>query len=125
MDPASPATSRVQSDGILAHVVPNHAHSDSMVTVSLSSNSEHTQPEWRTLDIPRTPVEVTSPANAEDAERTTPTLGPAKSIRSRNSEDGERGDGDMVDWEELEKTEEQEPRREGSDEVRSSPGIPH
>lgn len=128
MDPSSPALSRVQSDGILNHVAPNHAHSDSMVTVSLSSNSEHTQPEWRTLDIPRTPVEVTSPASAEESEtRTTPTLGTAKpvrnagaSIRSRSSEDGERGEGDAVDWEELEKSEEQEPRREGSDEVRYS-----
>ncbi|KAK1147521.1 hypothetical protein N8T08_000862 [Aspergillus melleus] len=127
MDSSSPVTSRVQSDGILNHVTPNHAHSDSMVTVSLSSNSEHTQPEWRTLDIPRTPVEVTSPATDEDSEtKTTPKLGPAKSvrgagtsIRSRSSEDGDRGDGDMVDWEELEKTEEQEPRREGSDESTS------
>ncbi|KAA8649675.1 hypothetical protein EYZ11_008142 [Aspergillus tanneri] len=128
MDPSTPITSHGQSDGTLNEVAPNHAHTDSMVTVSLSSNSEHTQPDWRTLEIPQTPVELTSPPmenpSANETEKiTTPTLEPVKpasssgaSIRSRSSDELDRGDGDMVDWEELEKTEEQEPRREGSDE---------
>ncbi|PYH92306.1 hypothetical protein BO71DRAFT_400651 [Aspergillus ellipticus CBS 707.79] len=122
---------------------PYHVHSDStatgsndtdsMVTVPLTSNSEHTQPDWRTLDIPRTPVDVTSPTREhpstdENDSKTAPTLEPARSdlepsstggdassIRSRHSEDRDRKD-DIVDWEELEKTEEQEPRCEGSDE---------
>ncbi|PWY88304.1 hypothetical protein BO70DRAFT_286061 [Aspergillus heteromorphus CBS 117.55] len=106
-----------------------------MVTVPLTSNSEHTQPDWRTLDIPKTPVDVTSPtrehsATDEDDSKITPTQdqelarsdlepssnrGDASSTRSRNSEYRDRKD-DTVDWEELEKTEEQEPRCEGSDE---------
>ncbi|RHZ56398.1 hypothetical protein CDV55_105439 [Aspergillus turcosus] len=113
--------------------LPNHT--DSMVTVPLSdvqSNSEHSQPDWRTLDIPRTPVDSTFPGENEvyggdDVEReTTPTrdcgktelatdcTSAAPSVRSRSSEEYERGDA--VNWEELDKTEEQEPRGEGSDE---------
>ncbi|KAK9609669.1 hypothetical protein V6Z98_010207 [Aspergillus fumigatus] len=53
---------------------------------------------------------------------TTPTLGwvktdytsAAQSVRSRSSEEYERGEA--VNWDELDKTEEQEPRGEGSDE---------
>ncbi|GCB22929.1 EVI5-like protein [Aspergillus awamori] len=121
---------------------PSHVHSDSvntgshdtdsMVTVPLTSNSEHTQPDWRSLNIPQTPVDVTSPtrehsSDGEEDSRTTPTQEPARtdldqcsnngdasSIRSRSSEERDRSDA--VDWEELEKTEEQEPRCEGSDE---------
>ncbi|KAL4892779.1 rab-GTPase-TBC domain-containing protein [Aspergillus ambiguus] len=113
-----------------------HAHSDSMVTVPLQSSSEHTQPEWRTLDIPQTPVDATPPVEenpeAEEEHETrasTPTMEPAQPILqpvayrepsssapSRSSEEVDRTDHDVVDWEGLEKTEEQEPRSEGSDE---------
>ncbi|KAL2817588.1 rab-GTPase-TBC domain-containing protein [Aspergillus granulosus] len=85
-------------------------HTDSMVTVPLSSNSEDTQPEWRTLEIPQTPVESTAtPTSAKPDLR-------SELARSRISENVDRTD-DGVDWEELEKTEEQEPRMEASDET--------
>ncbi|RAH74880.1 putative GTPase activating protein (Evi5) [Aspergillus aculeatinus CBS 121060] len=122
---------------------PSHVHSDStntvshdtdsMVTVPLTSNSEDTQPDWRTLNIPPTPIDIITPTsgNSSDKEtdaRTTPIQDPqtfelqpvayrddASSTRSRRSS-GEHDRQDAVDWEELEKTEEQEPRCEGSDE---------
>lgn len=128
--------------GIPGSIPPTHAHSDSMVTVPLSdvqSSSEHSQPEWRTLDIPQTPVDATPPVEenpeAEEYETrmSTPTMDtaqpilqpiayrePSYSAQSRSSEEGERSENDMVDWEGLEKSEEQEPRREGSDEVGQS-----
>ena len=103
---------------------PNH---DSMVTVALSdkqSSSEHTQPDWRTLEIPPTPVEMThlekesedsfGPMPLRDAARATPipeTTGADKAGRTGEMYDNE------VNWEKLDKTEEQEPRGEGSDEV--------
>ncbi|KAJ5125183.1 uncharacterized protein N7443_008262 [Penicillium atrosanguineum] len=113
---------------------PNH---DSMVTVSLSdiqSNSEHTQPDWRNLDIPPTPVESTheteetrtktesfGPMALRDAARTTPT--PVDELPTPTSTEYKTRDKTLdeeseneVDWENLEKTEEQEPRGEGSDE---------
>lgn len=103
---------------------PNH---DSMVTVALSDNqssSEHTQPDWRTLDIPPTPVEMShlekeseesfGPVPLQDAARTTPT--PETPGADRERQTGEMFDNE-VDWENLDKTEEQEPRGEGSDEV--------
>ncbi|KAL4798335.1 rab-GTPase-TBC domain-containing protein [Aspergillus venezuelensis] len=101
--------------------VVRHSHADSMVTVPLSSNSEDTQPDWRTLDIPQTPVDSNQ---SEETEPMTPTsakpdLGSELS-RARISVEEDRTDimgGDAVDWEELEKTEEQEPRMEGSDET--------
>ncbi|KAL4908500.1 hypothetical protein BDW74DRAFT_101185 [Aspergillus multicolor] len=97
---------------------------DSMVTVPLSSNSEDTQPDWRTLEIPQTPVHATIHSDEEISPKTTPTsakpdLG-SELARTRISEEHDRIDGlegDGVDWEELEKTEEQEPRMEGSDET--------
>ncbi|CAI7598811.1 unnamed protein product [Penicillium viridicatum] len=102
---------------------PNH---DSMVTVALSdnqSNSEHTQPDWRTLNIPPTPVEMThlekeseesfGPVPLQDAARTTPT--PETPGADSGRQTGEMFDNE-VDWENLDKTEEQEPRGEGSDE---------
>ncbi|KAL4989588.1 rab-GTPase-TBC domain-containing protein [Aspergillus falconensis] len=97
---------------------------DSMVTVPLSSNSEDTQPDWRTLEIPQTPVHATTHSDDEISPKTTPTF--AKSdlgselARTRISEENDRPDGlegDGVDWAELEKTEEQEPRMEASDET--------
>lgn len=109
-----------------------------MVTVSLSdiqSNSEHTQPDWRSLDIPPTPVESAheyesdpkrstveslGPMPLQDAAKTTsvPTDGPPtpKIADQPNKPDEAEADND-VDWENLEKTEEQEPRGEGSDDV--------
>ncbi|KAJ5448592.1 Protein of unknown function DUF3405 [Penicillium cf. griseofulvum] len=102
---------------------PNH---DSMVTVALSDNqssSEHTQPDWRTLDIPPTPVEMShlekeseesfGPVPLQDAARTTPT--PETPGVGRERRTGEMFDNE-VDWENLDKTEEREPRGEGSDE---------
>ncbi|KAF7114560.1 hypothetical protein CNMCM5793_009205 [Aspergillus hiratsukae] len=137
MESSDPSASRAH----LSNSVPDNNeptqpnHTDSMVTVPLSdvqSNSEHSQPDWRTLDIPRTPVESTLPGEndvygGDDVEReTTPTrdcvktelatdcTSAAPSVRSRSSEEYERGDA--VNWEELDKTEEQETRGEGSDE---------
>lgn len=120
-EPASPAVPHA----------PNH---DSMVTVSLSdiqSNSEHTQPDWRTLDIPPTPVESSHESEANhnrtqsfgpqalrDAAKTTPV--PLDEPPTPTTAEGKTADEDSdneVDWENLEKTEEQEPRGEGSDEV--------
>lgn len=95
-----------------------------MVTVPLSSNSEDTQPDWRSLEIPQTPVHATTHSDDEISPKTTPTsakpdLG-SELARARISGETDRPDGlegDAVDWEELEKTEEQEPRMEASDEV--------
>jgi hypothetical protein len=105
-----------------------------MVTVALSDNqssSEHSQPDWRTLDIPPTPVEMThfekeseetfGPVPLQDAARTIPT---SENDMPTPGSNGERKEGEMfdneVDWENLDKTEEQEPRGEGSDEVRDT-----
>jgi hypothetical protein len=98
-----------------------------MVTVALSDNqssSEHTQPDWRTLDIPPTPVEMShlekeseesfGQVPLQDAARTTPT--PETPDADRERPTGEMFDNEL-DWENLDKTEEQEPRGEGSDEV--------
>ncbi|GES61191.1 GTPase activating protein [Aspergillus terreus] len=123
-------------DGLPGQMAPMHAHSDSMVTVPLQSSSEHTQPEWRTLDIPQTPIDATTPTveeNPEAEERatrsSTPTMErsqpllqpvayrePSCSASSRSSDEVDRTEQDIVDWEGLEKSEEQEPRNEGSDE---------
>jgi hypothetical protein len=120
-EPTSPSTPHA----------PNH---DSMVTVALSDNqssSEHSQPDWRTLDIPPTPVEMThfekeseetfGPVPLQDAARTIPT---SENDMPTPGSNGERKEGEMfdneVDWENLDKTEEQEPRGEGSDEVRDT-----
>lgn len=105
-----------------------------MVTVSLSdvqSNSEHTQPDWHTLDIPPTPVE--SSCESESSQNRTQSFGPqalqdaAKTCTAPVDEpqtptapqDNDDTDNE-VDWENLDKTEEQEPRGEGSDEVCSA-----
>ncbi|KAB8068957.1 rab-GTPase-TBC domain-containing protein [Aspergillus leporis] len=137
MDDPESTIPQIHSPGVPKNIPQIHHHSDSMVTVPLSdiqSNSEHTQPDWRTLDIPQTPIEVTSPTeesvNADDpTTRTTPTRDSDKpilqphtyrsSIVSRSSEEIFRGDVDGVDWQELDKSEEQEPRGEGSDESTS------
>ncbi|KNG85192.1 GTPase activating protein (Evi5) [Aspergillus nomiae NRRL 13137] len=135
MDNSEPTT-QIHSPGVPKNIPTIHQHSDSMVTVPLSdvqSSSEHTQPDWRTLDIPQTPIEVTSPpgdsVNADDPTNTTPTrdseqpiLQPRTyraSVVSRSSEEIFRGEVEGVDWRELDKSEEQEPRGEGSDESTS------
>ncbi|KAE8367474.1 rab-GTPase-TBC domain-containing protein [Aspergillus caelatus] len=136
MDNSEAATAQLHSPGVPKNIPPIHQHSDSMVTVPLSdvqSSSEHTQPDWRTLDIPQTPIEVTSPTgesvDADEPTSTTPTrdseqqiLQPRTyraSIVSRSSEEIFRGEVDGVDWRELDRSEEQEPRGEGSDESTS------
>ncbi|KAJ5651707.1 hypothetical protein N7507_009133 [Penicillium longicatenatum] len=107
---------------------PNH---DSMVTVSLSdiqSNSEHTQPAWRTLDIPPTPVESShepdvnrnatdsfGPMPLQDAAKTSPLPSEPSTPTSAEPRQLEEDIEHEVDWENLDKTEEQEPRGEGSD----------
>ncbi|CAG7989921.1 unnamed protein product [Penicillium salamii] len=111
--------------------VPHAPNHDSMVTVALSdkqSSSEHTQPEWCTLNVPPTPLEMThleesegsfGPVPLQDAARTTPTPEDDMPTPGANSErqEAEMSDNDNeVDWENLDKTEEQEPRGEGSDE---------
>ncbi|KAJ5593849.1 uncharacterized protein N7459_000057 [Penicillium hispanicum] len=113
--------------------VPHAPNHDSMVTVSLSdiqSSSEHTQPDWRTLDIPPTPVESTQesetnrmvgesfgPRLLTDATKTTTATIPVDEPPTPTSAGDkltEETDNE-VDWENLDKTEEQEPRGEGSD----------
>ncbi|KAI9374691.1 rab-GTPase-TBC domain-containing protein [Aspergillus egyptiacus] len=113
---------RTQSRASSRSNTPDPNYTDSMVTVPLSSNSEDTQPEWRTLDIPQTPGECTTQLDDGTEAKSTPT--PAKPdlqtelALSRNDENDRASFvNDAVDWEELEKTEEQEPRNEGSDET--------
>ncbi|KAL5336027.1 rab-GTPase-TBC domain-containing protein [Aspergillus crustosus] len=120
MEQSSQSPCRVSLDSIAQTV----NHTDSMVTVPLSPGSEDNQPEWRTLDIPRTPIETTPESDDKiDAESTPTSAKPdleSELARSRISEENDHPDvleGDTVDWEELEKTEEQEPRMEGSDET--------
>ncbi|KAL4780306.1 rab-GTPase-TBC domain-containing protein [Aspergillus varians] len=120
MDQTDQSPRRPSSDTIVR--MPNHT--DSMVTVPLSSNSEDTQPDWRTLEIPQTPVDTTLLSDDETDTKITPTSAKpdleTELSRTRIREENGRAhilEGDAVDWEELEKTEEQEPRREGSDET--------
>ncbi|KAG0160848.1 hypothetical protein PDIDSM_8379 [Penicillium digitatum] len=109
-EPASPSSSHA----------PNH---DSMVTVALSDNqssSEHIQPDWRTLDIPPTPVEIShlekeSEESLEPAPLARTTPHPQSLGADRGRQTGDMFDNE-TDWETLDKTEEQEPRGEGSDE---------
>lgn len=56
--------------------------------------------------------EVTSPAGSESAE--------SRDNESRRGSDSSEASAAEVNWEELEKTEEQEPRDEGSDDVSST-----
>lgn len=123
-EPASPVTP-TSPNGSQA---PNH---DSMVTVSLSDIQSNAgdAPDWRTLlDLPPPPMqkfmethgnntELFGPIPLQDAAKTnilhdepaTPTSTELKQI----DEDKEL----EPDWESLDKTEEQEPRGEGSDDV--------
>jgi len=123
-EPASPGASHT------------HKPTDSMVTVSLSdiqSNSEHTQPDWRYLDIPPTSAEEDAPleseANSPEDEELAPTLltNAVYTPPPIEEEDIPDSDSDLddLDWEHLDRTEEQEPRGEGSDDVRDrSPQLP-
>ncbi|EAW06998.1 putative GTPase activating protein (Evi5) [Aspergillus clavatus NRRL 1] len=132
MESSGTTASRAHHSDISLHndepTRPNHT--DSMVTVPLSdvhSTSEHSQPDWRSLDIPPTPLGSDAYSGNEAERRTTPTQDDVKSdgrmdrafdaapsIRSRSSDEYDRGEG--VDWEELDKTEEKEFRGERSDE---------
>ncbi|OJJ82633.1 putative GTPase activating protein (Evi5) [Aspergillus glaucus CBS 516.65] len=89
------------------------ANTDSMVTVPLSEvqfDSEHTQPEWRSLNIPQTPADPVSPTQSENGAKSD------AGNSSRRSQCSDRGMDDEVDWAELDRTEEQEPRGEDADE---------
>ncbi|RJE26698.1 gtpase activating protein [Aspergillus sclerotialis] len=117
-----------------SHVDPDFSHNDhrntdSMVTVPLSdvqSNSDPSHPDWRS--IPQTPVNNAPETDIEGVTDIAPhyalesELDPNQdqavpSIRSPLDEvDQEDVENDVVDWAELEKTEEQEPRSEQSDE---------
>ncbi|KAE8354012.1 rab-GTPase-TBC domain-containing protein [Aspergillus coremiiformis] len=135
MDGSQSTTPQIHSPDVPTSIPAIHQHSDSMVTVPLSdkqSNSEHTQPDWRMLDIPQTPIEITAPTedsvDADEFARATPTRDSENpiqqhtyraSIVSRSSEEIFRGEADGLDWKELDKSEEQEPRGEGSDESTS------
>jgi hypothetical protein len=117
---------------------------DSMVTVPLSdrhSTSNEPSCDSRTLDIPETPIEEkaegegrmegdgeeldgtpksdnTSRISPEPEERRE-SASSTQSQRARNSHDPvSPAESDGVDWEKLDKTEEQEPRNEATDEVR-------
>ncbi len=56
--------------------------------------------------------EVVSPSGSESAA--------SQGAKSRRESDSSEGSSDEVNWEELEKTEEQEPRNQGSDDVSSN-----
>ncbi|KAJ9308533.1 hypothetical protein DTO217A2_2026 [Paecilomyces variotii] len=117
-------------------------NTDSMVTVPLSDiqsdiqSNPQTPNEWKTFDIPEVPVEESGeqegPVGDNAEGQTTPTIDCSpttvegrerrvsdSSERSRNSRGSEADsppDSEGVNWEGLEKTEELEPRNEGTDE---------
>lgn len=123
-------------------------NTDSMVTVPLSDiqsdiqSNPQTPNEWKTFDIPEVPVEESGeqegPVGDNAEGQTTPTIDCSpttvegrerrvsdSSERSRNSRGSEADsppDSEGVNWEGLEKTEELEPRNEGTDEVRTPGG---
>ena len=107
-------------------------HTDSMVTVPLSdaqSNVDPSQPGCSSPSTPKTPTvvfreaddqqdmsqadESTSGSELDDQDRTTDS----SSLPDTNGTQQDDAHGDVVDWAELDKTEEQEPRGEQSDEV--------
>lgn len=110
---------------------------DSMVTVPLSDRQSNPR-DSRMFDIPETPVEERNaedtPLDVEDESGRTPrndTLydpdsetrpaldaSPRSPSRDTQEDPASPATSDRVDWEELEKTEEQEPRNEATDEVR-------
>jgi hypothetical protein len=117
----------------------NRPHTDSMVTVPLSdaqSNSDPSHPDWSSPNTPQTPAggfsaaddqrDATQPGNGalgsesdlEQVRATGPSIRLPETDGMHQADDAE---GDVVDWAELEKTEEQEPRGEQSDEVRICP----
>lgn len=109
----SPANTTITTTTTTTTTAPDGTNRDSMVTVPLSdvqSNSEHTQSDWRSLDIPVTPTDP-------NALKSDPAGGSStRSPSSERNDTGDEAEGD-VDWAQLDKTEEQEPRGEGSDEV--------
>lgn len=128
MDPSeppstTPATTTTTTTPTTTATTNDGTNRDSMETVPLSdiqSNSEHTQPDWPALDIPHTPVDLVSPTEQNHGLKTSPV---GSSTRSPSSDKSERVGGtddaenDEVDWAQLDRTEEQEPRGEDSDEV--------
>lgn len=110
----------------------NRPNTDSMVTVPLSdaqSNADASHPDWSSPNTPQTPAggfagahdqptmtQASSGPLEPELEEQDSTVGPSVLPDT----DGMHQDdvhGDVVDWAELEKTEEQEPRGEQSDEV--------
>lgn len=96
-----------------------------MVTVPLSdiqSNPENSPCDWRSADVPPTPpVDLDSLTEQQRHHvyglESEDVGGPP--LRSPSSERNDTSDveGDVVDWAQLDKTEEQEPRGDASDEV--------
>lgn len=110
----------------------NRPNTDSMVTVPLSdaqSNADASHPDWSSPNNPHTPAGGFPVVNDQPNVTQAPscTLGSELDEQDRTDDssvlpdtDGahqDDADGDVVDWAELEKTEEQEPRGEQSDEV--------
>lgn len=93
------------------------------MTVPLSdiqSNSEHSQPDWCSLDIPPTPpIDLASPTEQQSNNGLKSSDVGDSPLRSPSSErnDASDAEGDVVDWAQLDKTEEREPRGRSSDEV--------
>lgn len=112
----------------------NRPNTDSMVTVPLSdvqSNADPSHPDWNSLNTPQTPVDGfpagegqantpqahNAPLGADMASKGDPAPGPSIRLPDGDTPQADDAEGDVVDWAQLEKTEEQEPRGEQSDEV--------
>lgn len=135
--PATPTTATTTTAGTTTATVTtpttttprNGANTDSMVTVPLSdiqSNPENSPGDWRSSDVPPIPpVDIDSLTEQQQQQhdhglKSGDVGGPP--LRSPSSERNDTSDveGDVVDWAQLDKTEEQEPRGDSSDEVGSS-----
>lgn len=96
-----------------------------MVTVPLSdiqSNPEQSPSDWRSVDVPPTPpVDLVSPTEQQQQDDNGLKSGDVggSALRSPSSDRNDASDteGDVVDWAQLDKTEEQEPRGDSNDEV--------
>lgn len=121
--PTTPTTTTTTTVTTPTTTTRNGTNTDSMVTVPLSdiqSNHEHSPSDWRSIDVPPTPpVDLVSPTEQRhDNGLKSGDLG-GSALRSPTSDrnDASDAEGDVVDWAQLDKTEEQEPRGESSDEV--------
>lgn len=110
----------------------NRPHTDSMVTVPLSdaqSNADASHPHWSSPITPQTPAggfpgahdqqtmtQASSGPLEPELEEQDNTVG-ASVLPDTDRMHQDDVHEDVVDWAELEKTEEQEPRGEQSDEV--------